>query len=183
MLTFITSNPGKAKQLGYYLDYPVKHFKYDLPEIQSLDVDEIIEHKAREAYKLLQSPVLVEDISFRFNALGKLPGPLIKWFLKELQVEGICKLLNGFEDRSAKGEVRFGLYNEKDFKVFSAEKKGIISLQPRGETEFGGVDTIFIPQGHDKTWGEMTDQEQRKTSMRKIAIKKLQKYLQKDFQE
>src|SRR5690242_16126421 len=97
-LTFVTSNPGKAKQLGQYLDVPVVQKAIDLIEIQSLDGAEIIEHKAREAYRLLRSPVLVEDASLQFLALGKLPGPLIKWFLEELGTAGLCRLLNGYED-------------------------------------------------------------------------------------
>jgi len=39
-------------------------------------------------------------------------------------------------------------------------------------------DPIFIPEGHTKTWGEMTLEGQAETSMRRIALKKLQKHLE-----
>ncbi|MBI3289904.1 hypothetical protein HYZ78_00735 [Candidatus Microgenomates bacterium] len=76
-LTFVTGNAAKAEQLARHLNFPVKHEKLDLLEIQSLDPTEIIEHKVKEAYKIIKNPVLVEDTSLIFCALGKLPGPLM----------------------------------------------------------------------------------------------------------
>lgn len=87
-ITFITGNVSKAEQLARHLDYPVSHEKLDLPEIQSLDLNEIIEQKAKEAYTKIRKPILVEDTSLIFLALGRLPGPLIKWFLTELDNNG-----------------------------------------------------------------------------------------------
>lgn len=87
-ITFITGNPSKAEQLGRHLGHPVKHLKLDIPEIQSLDLREVTRHKVEEAFRQINSPVLVEDTSLTFNSLGKLPGPLIKWFLTELGNEG-----------------------------------------------------------------------------------------------
>lgn len=175
-VTFITSNPGKARMLGQYLDFPVIHKDIDLTEIQSLDLAEIIEHKAKEAYKHLHSPVLVEDASLRFLALGKLPGPLIKWFLTELSTHGLCQLLDQHEDRSALAEVQFGFYDGQSFLVFAGEREGSIAPAPRGTNGFGW-DSIFIPNGSHKTWAEMTDEESRETSMRSGALKELEDYL------
>ncbi|HZU66816.1 MAG TPA: non-canonical purine NTP pyrophosphatase [Ktedonobacteraceae bacterium] len=175
-LTFITSNPGKARQLGRYLDFPVIHKNIDLVEMQSLDLTEIIEQKAKEAYKHIRSPVLVEDTSLRFLTLGRLPGPLIKWFLTELGTNGLCKLLDGYTDRSALAEVQFGLYDGEMFQSFAGSREGSIAPAPRGNSGFGW-DSIFIPKGYHKTWGEMTSSETQETSMRKIALKKLEVYL------
>ncbi len=175
-LTFVTSNPEKSRQLSHYLDFPVLHKEIDLIEIQSLDVAAIIEHKAKEAYKYVLSPVLVEDTSLQFLALGKLPGPFIKWFLAELGNDGLCKLLGGSTERSALTSVQFGLYDGQSFQAFAGTREGSISLTPRGDNGFGW-DSIFIPKGYHKTWGEMTDRESQKTSMRTIALKKLDAYL------
>ncbi len=62
-ITFITGNAAKAAQLGRHLDHPVTHKKLDLPEIQSLDLHEVVEHKAKEAYKQVGGFVLVENTS------------------------------------------------------------------------------------------------------------------------
>ena len=175
-ITFITSNAAKAEQLGRHLDYPILHKKLDLAEIQSLDLKEVVEQKAKEAYRRLEQPVLVEDTSLTFSALGRLPGPLIKWFLSELGNEGLSHILNGYESREALAEVCFGLYDGKELKFFEGSMKGTIAKQPIGEQGFGW-DPIFVPNGHEKTWGEMSIEEQKETSMRRIALKKLESFL------
>ncbi len=172
-LTFITGNAAKAEQLAYHLEIPVDHQKVDLPEIQSLDLREIVEHKARGAYAIIGKPVLVEDTALTFHALGRLPGPLIKWFLTELDNPGLARLLDGYEDRSATAEVLFGLYDGQELKTFRGHMAGRVADQARGERGFGW-DPIFVPEGHEKTWGEMTMEEQKATSMRRIALKKLE---------
>lgn len=175
-ITFITGNPSKADQLARHLDYPVKHQKLDLPEIQSLDLREVVEYKSQEAYKLVGSPVLVEDTSLTFSSLGRLPGPLIKWFLTELDNVGLCKLLDPYQNRNALAEVCFGLYDGKKLHTFEGQMKGAVANSPRGERGFGW-DPIFIPEGYVKTWSEMSMEEQRATSMRRIALKQLDTFI------
>lgn len=89
-ITFITGNQYKADYLAKYLGLPVKHVKLDLDEIQSLDLKEIVEHKVRQAFDKLNMPVIVEDVSLEFEALGSLPGPssnfLWRMFLSRLSV-------------------------------------------------------------------------------------------------
>lgn len=175
-LTFITGNAGKAKYLSDYFHLPVDHVKLDLHEIQSLDLKEVVEDKARRAYEIVHSPVLVEDVSLTFTALKSLPGPLIKWFLETLENEGLCRLLDKFEDRSALAEVEFAICDDTGVHTFRGAMEGAISDSPRGEMGFGW-DPIFIPKGHEKTWAEMSDDEKHETSMRKIALEKMSDFL------
>ncbi len=182
MLTFVTGNPSKAEQLALHLDIEVTHKKLDLDEIQSVSLEEIVKHKVMEAYKHIQGPVLVEDTSLVFEALGKLPGPLIKWFLQELDNEGLCHLLSGFQSRKAIAEVLFGYYDGNVFSTFKGTMKGTISETPRGERGFGW-DPIFIPEGYEKTWGEMNMDEQIATSMRRQALQELAVFLSQKEKE
>jgi len=176
-LTFITSHPKKAEEIGRYLNYPVAHHKLDLPEIQSLDPVEVVRVKAEEAYRRLKRPVLVEDYSLRFEALGKMPGPLIKWFLTELKPEGLCKLLDGYTSRQATAQTCFALCDQNGVHTFDGKIKGIITSAPHGEHGYG-TDSIFIPNGQPKTWSEMNNDEQVIYSLRRIGLEKLQTYLQ-----
>ena len=178
-LTFITGNANKAKELERSLKLPVMHQKIDLIEVQSLDLYEIISHKAKEAYKILDSPVLVEDTSLEINALGKIPGPFIKWFLKEIGNEGICTMIHNFKSRDAVAKSVFGYYDGSVLKIFEGEIKGKISKVPKGKNGFGW-DAIFIPKGSRKTRAEMSEQEQEKYSMRRIALSYLGEYLTKN---
>ncbi len=175
-ITFITGNAAKAEQLARHLDFPVTHQKLDLLEMQSLDLREVVTNKAKEAYKHVQSSVLVDDTSVVFHALGRLPGPLIKWFVYELKNQGMCKLLDGYNDRSATATVCFGLYDGKNTHVFEGKITGKIANRPRGDNGFGW-DSIFIPDGYTKTRGEMDQDEQDQTSPRRQALKKLEAYL------
>lgn len=69
-------------------------------ESQEVDLDElqgpaetICKAKCRAAASVVGGPVLVEDTSLCFSALGDLPGPYIKWFLKNIGPEGLHKML------------------------------------------------------------------------------------------
>lgn len=175
-ITFITGNKGKVAQVNRILNTPIKHKSLDLSEIQSLDLKEIVTHKAKEAFRILQSPVLVEDVGLVFTALNKLPGPLIKWFLKELENEGLCRLLDGYPTREASGEVVYGLCDGETVHLFSGVAKGTIAMGPRGDRGFGW-NPVFIPEGHTRTLAEMSDEEQDNLPMRKPALRKLEDFL------
>src|SRR3989344_3516868 len=153
-ITFITGNVSKAEQLTRHLQYPVSHKKVEVHEIQSLNLREVAEHKAHEAQKVIGGTVLVEDTSLVFHALNNLPGPLIKWFLESLDNAGLCKLLAGYEDKSATASVCFALYDGSAIHFFESERRGTITPAPRGERGFGW-DPVFVPEGGTKTWGEM----------------------------
>ena len=174
-LTFITGNPGKAKYLADYFEIPVEHIKLDLKEIQSTNLKEVVEDKAKRAYEIVKDIVIVEDVSLSFSALGGLPGPLIKWFLETLGNEGLCRLLDG-KDRGATAEVEFAICDENGVHTFGGLIEGSIAQEPCGEKGFGW-DPIFIPKDHEKTWAEMGENERQETSMRKIALEKLSAFL------
>lgn len=172
-LTFVTGNPAKAKYLSDYFSIPVDHVKLDLPEIQSLDLGKIVNDKARRAYEIIKNPVIVEDVSLRFEELGKLPGPLIKWFFEELGNEGLCMMARGSR---ALAQVKFAIYDGSKTVVFSGERNGFIAPIPRGDKNFGW-DPIFIPNGYDKTWAEMSEGEKHVTSMRRLALEEMLSFL------
>ena len=177
-LTFITGNQHKTEELENYLGITVTAKKLDIPEIQSLDLEEVAKAKAQAAYLLLGTPVLVEDTALTFIALGKLPGPLIKHFLETIGNEGLIKILSGYEDRKAVAETCFAFADEKGIKTFRASTSGTVALSPCGEMGFGW-DAIFIPERASKTWAEMTMAEKQTDSMRAQALDKLKEYLAK----
>lgn len=175
-LTFITGNQNKADRMKKYLNREISHKSVDLPEIQSLNLHGVVDAKVREAFKHVGTPVIVEDVSLQFTAMGELPGPLIKWFLKELKNEGLCRLLDGYASRAAVARVCFGYYDGNEVRFFDHEVPGTIAPMPRGESLFGW-DPTFVPDGWEKTWAEMTDEETAKISMRRPALKKLEAFL------
>jgi non-canonical purine NTP pyrophosphatase (RdgB/HAM1 family) len=176
---FVTGNEAKVKYLQQWLGMPVEHHALDLVEIQSLDAREVIEYKAKEAYAQLQRPVLVEDVSLTFTAMGRLPGTFIKWFLEDVGTEGLARLADGLPHRSAVAAIIYGYYDGHDLRVFEGRAEGTIAPTPRGDNIFGkkGWNTLFIPAGQTRTYAEMTDEEIRPLSHRAHAIEKLKEFL------
>ena len=83
-VTFITGNQHKADYLSRMLGLPLKYRAVDITEIQSTSLEEIVEHKVRQAYMVAKCPVLVEDVALGFTALGGLPGPFIKFLAPKI---------------------------------------------------------------------------------------------------
>lgn len=159
---FITGNQNKADYLSRQLGVKIPHQKVDLDELQSTDLHVIVEHKLRQAYDIVKRPVLVEDVSLSFNALGDLPGPYIKWFVEQAGGEACCRMLDGFDDRSAVIRCTFGYFDGERMEFFDSESLGMISDHPRGENGFG-FDTFFINEGYNVTRAEMSQEENEHT--------------------
>ena len=167
-VTFITGNEHKARILEQYLDYPVKHRKVDLDELQSLDLHKITEHKVKQAFDIIKSPVLVEDVGLIFDAWGDLPGPLIRWFVDGLGLEKICRLLDNSPNRSATAMITFAYYDGKEMKFFDGEVRGEIADMPRGQ-DFGW-NPIFIPDGSSETYAEMDERGRLAKGLRTTTV-------------
>jgi len=179
---FITGNQHKADYLAKWLGQPVSHQKINLDEIQSLDLSRVVEDKARRAYRIVQRPVLVEDVALTFRALGHLPGPLVKWFLEEIGTDGLCKLLQPFADKRATASIMYGLFDGQKLHTFEARVDGTVPDQPRSLDQLEwknslSWNSVFIPDGTTKTYAEMTDDELKPFSHRAMAIAKLQAYV------
>lgn len=168
-LTFITGNQGKADFLARHVGSHIPHQSLDLDENQSLNLQEVAEHKARQAYGIIKSPVLVEDVGFSLKALNGLPGPFIKWFEKALGAEGICKLADSLESREVTISVCFCYFDGQNIKNFEGSLEGNVAQTPRGTNGFG-FDPIFIRKGQTKTFAEMTDEELEKYSLRTTTV-------------
>jgi len=117
-VVFVTGNANKAKYFSQLVGLDIEHQPVDVPEIQSLDLPEIVEYKARVAYEKLKKPVIIEDTRFVIERLGKLPGPFIKWFEKELGLEQICRLVDEDGDRAAVAGAAFAYFDGQQLEVF-----------------------------------------------------------------
>lgn len=175
-VVFITGNLNKADQLAKYLEYPITHFKVDLDEIQSLDLEEVMHHKVYQAYTVVQRPVLVEDVSLEFTALGKLPGTFIRWFLDELTPEGLCRLVDG-KDRTATARCMFGYFDGTEEKYFEGSLRGVIADKPAGKDGYGW-DCVFIPEGYNKTRAELSKEDYQVTYLKIKPTDQLKAFLE-----
>lgn len=172
MLTFITSSANKLAEVEHILGRTLAREAVTVEEIQGIDLEPVVVHKAQQAYAQLARPVLVEDTGLALAAWNGLPGALIKWFLATLGTEGICRLLRGESNRAARATTLFGYCDGTGCQVFSGTVAGIVPEVPRGANGFGW-DAIFQPLGSERTFAEMTLEEKDRFSMRRLALKDL----------
>ncbi|MDD4938043.1 MAG: RdgB/HAM1 family non-canonical purine NTP pyrophosphatase [Candidatus Shapirobacteria bacterium] len=175
---FVTGNKNKLKEVQMIMP-EVEGLELDLIEIQELDHKKVLEHKLKEAQKYKPGVnLIVEDLSLVINGTNGLPGPLIKWFLKSVGRKGIYKMAKNFGDQTAVVEEILGyVTREGKMEYFEGIVKGKI-VEPRGESDFG-FDPIFVPDGTNKTYAEMSIEEKNKISHRRKALNKLKEYLEK----
>lgn len=180
---FLTGNQGKFNEVSSLIPQIKMLNIPDLPEIQSLDIEEIIKAKlffATEKTQNIEGFLIVEDTGLYLNALNNFPGPLIKFMLSSVGVDGIYKICKSFNAFDAFATTTFGVLNtlSREYSFFSASVKGKIS-SPLGNHGFGW-DSIFIPEGSTKTFAEMkTIEEKNNYSMRYKALSKLISYLER----
>ncbi|XP_015757849.1 PREDICTED: inosine triphosphate pyrophosphatase-like [Acropora digitifera] len=162
--------------LGDSFSWKVESRNLDLPEFQG-EPDEISREKCKVAVKEIQGPVIVEDTCLCFTALGDLPGPYVKWFLKKLGPEGLHRLLAGWEDKSAYALCTFAFSTgnvEDPVMLFTGKTMGKI-VEPRGPEKFGW-DPCFQPDGFEQTYAEMTPETKNSISHRGKALSALKEY-------
>lgn len=174
-IIFVTGNQNKADYLAKFLDHPIDHQKIDLDEIQSMNLKEIVEHKVKQAYQKIKKPVIVEDTSLEFKALGGLPGPFIRFFVDNMSLLDICSLLDG-RNRTAIVRCAMGYFDGKVLKIVEKKKMGRIAKKPLGENGWDW-DKIFIINGRDATNAQLNDVEYQKNYLALKPFAQLKKFL------
>ncbi|KAL6078359.1 Inosine triphosphate pyrophosphatase [Balamuthia mandrillaris] len=178
-LIFVTGNANKLAEVKAILEevnIPIESRNIDLPELQG-EPEEISVEKCKIAVETIKGPVIVEDTCLCFNALKGLPGPYIKWFLGKLGHEGLNKMLEPYEDKTAYALCTFSFSASPDSTpiVFEGRTEGRI-VPARGPTNFGW-DPVFEPAGFDQTFAEMPKETKNSISHRRKALDKLKAYL------
>jgi non-canonical purine NTP pyrophosphatase (RdgB/HAM1 family) len=142
----------------------------DLPEIQSLDLHEIVEDKVRRAYDVIQAPVIVEDVSAGLDALQGLPGPFFKFFEKTLGRRTLLLLSKEAQPRVT--ITCIAAYYDGTTMVFGEGYIKGHAEEPRGTNGFG-FDFTVVPDGETRTMAEMTPEEKNAISHRGQAMRNL----------
>ncbi len=175
---FVTGNPNKVREAKEILGIELEQVDLgDLPEIQTVDVEQSVRDKCKQAYAALKTPVLVEDSGLVFDAWDGLPGALVKWFEKTTGCAGMLKMLAGFENRGARAQCFVALHDGERMHVARGEVQGQVARELRGSNGFGW-DVLFLPESHDRTYAEMTASEKNAISHRKRAFEALKAMLE-----
>ena len=180
-ISFVTSNAHKFHEVeGILRGFPIEleRVEVELPEIQALTIEEVATEKVRRAYDWVKGPVVVDDSGVIIEAWNGLPGAFTSYFVKQLGLKGIVTMLKGFKSKKATAVGCVAYHDGRDVEIFSGKVQGQIIGSLRGDSGFG-YDPIFIPDGHDKTFAELSKDEKNKISHRSLAFRQFGAYIQK----
>ena len=183
MVTFVTTNPGKAREAATYLDEPVEQHAFDYPEPQTDSFAAVAAHGARLAYEHVGGPVIVDDAGLAIDALGGFPGPFSSYVEQTVGIERVSHLARREPDRSGAFHAVVGYCDGEPIDPDGTDEPtvdddglpvalfdGVVEGQivaPRGEGGFG-YDPIFEHEG--QTFAEMSPEAKNAVSHRGQAL-------------
>lgn len=181
-ITYVTGNWAKlksAKQILEPLGFKIDNIKIDCPELQLDSIEEVAKNSSKWASEHLKTNVLKNDSGLCVNALKGFPGPYTHYCDDTIGEDGLLKLMDGIEDRSAYF-IECLAYTEygKEPVCFSSITKGKIAKQKSGKYGWAW-DFIFIPDGKEETLG-CFDDDVRFSLWNNDAYLKLAEYLKKN---
>lgn len=187
MIIVASNNKGKIKEFNSILS----DFKLVSLKEQGIDID--IEEdgtsyqenafiKANTIFNLTKCSVVADDSGLEIEALNNFPGIFTARYASDVKdYKDRCQMLldkmKGLTNRKAKFVAAIILIdNEGNRYEGYGECSGKISENYAGGNGFG-FDPIFIPDGYDKTMGELSDEEKNAISHRFKALIDLKKKL------
>ena len=152
----------------------------DIPEPYHT-LEENASGKSKTVFKITGINCFSEDTGLEVNALNGDPGVKSARYAGDSRSfdDNIDKLLinlSGKQDRSARFRTVISLLLEGREIFFEGICEGQIIKEKRGKNGFG-YDPVFIPDGTNKTFAEMSINEKNVYSHRKKATEKLVTFL------
>jgi XTP/dITP diphosphohydrolase len=136
--------------------------------------------KSRFVYERYHLNCFADDSGLEIDALNGEPGVHSAHYSGSRDFQENMSLvlarLEGKTDRKARFKTVISLILEGKEHLFEGIIEGEISLQQSGKRGFG-YDPIFIPEGYDTSFAEMSAEEKNKISHRARAMEKLIQFL------
>ena len=186
-----TNNQGKVREITKLLPFNVsidtpKRLKIKSPKEDGSSFLENSLIKAKYFSKKTKKVCLADDSGLEIDALGKKPGIYsarwagkksdFKTAIKKVYRELKKKNINWDKKIRCRFICALTIY-WPDKKYFQSEGRieGKISYRPKGIKGFG-YDPIFIPNGYNITFGQMSFSKKSKLDHRYKAFKKIKKF-------
>ena len=186
-LIFATHNQNKIEEIRATLDPHVELIS--LNELQYFDdipetfhtLEENAVQKARFIYDKFGIETMADDTGLEVEALNGAPGVMSARYAGPMKNSNhnIIKLLKDLENEEnlkARFRTIIALVNQHLSKTFQGIVEGRIIRTRKGSGGFG-YDPVFVPDGHTRTFAQMTLKEKNQISHRARAIQSFSSYL------
>lgn len=190
-----THNKGKMAEISALLkDHDIDIISWDDAGLGDLEIDENGKSceensfiKAKAICDLKGMPALADDTGLFVDALDGEPGIYAARYAGEQcsDKDNRAKLLKKLEgvplEKRGASFVTVATIVYPDGRVLAArgECPGYIAEEEKGERGFG-YDSIFVPEGHDKTFAELPADYKNSLSHRHKALTKLEEMLKEE---
>lgn len=185
-LVFATNNKNKLQEVRAILAGKINirslsdiYCEEDIPETGTT-FHENASQKSQYIVDHYHKSCFADDSGLEIEALNNEPGVYSARYSgsrdMEQNMDLVLKNLTGISNRKAAFVTVISLLLDGKEHFFEGRVKGEIIEERRGSKGFG-YDPIFIPEGYDRTFAEMTEEEKNAISHRAIAVKKLVDFL------
>lgn len=152
----------------------------EIPETQPTIEGNALQ-KARYVYEHTGLNCFADDTGLEVEALNGAPGVYSARYAGEhvsYAVNNVLLLKNlaGCENRKARFRTVIALIVDGKEYLFEGRVEGAIATEPHGEGGFG-YDPLFVPEGSQLTFAEMSSEAKNKISHRGRAVAKLVAFL------
>lgn len=186
-LIFATNNQHKIDEIRHIIGSHIQlltlkeaGLDIDIPEPHDT-IEKNASEKSRTIYQLTQTNCFSEDTGLEVAALNGEPGVKSARYAGDdksfdKNIDKLLTKLKGVSDTKARFKTIISLVIDGIEHLFEGICEGRIIFEKKGTQGFG-YDPVFIPNGSDKTFGEMSLEEKTKFSHRKKATEKLVTFL------
>ncbi len=186
-LVFATNNQHKIKEVTHLLPAELQLISLkdiecedDLPET-GVKLEDNARQKARYVHDKFGVDCFADDTGLEIEALNGRPGVYSARYagpacIAEENVQKVLTELQGVQNRKARFRTVIALYLGDQEYIFEGSIEGRITESPAGSNGFG-YDPVFIPEGEQRTFAEMSLEEKNRFSHRSNAIRKLSDFL------
>lgn len=186
-LIFATNNQHKVEEIRAVLpkDFDIRSLKEAGIDIDIPEPHDTLEANAKEKavtiFHLAGTSCFSEDTGLEVTALNGDPGVRSARYaeddkLFDSNIDKLLHKLEGKENRAAQFRTVICLIVEGNVTFFEGVCGGRIITERRGQGGFG-YDPVFVPEGADKTFAEMSRGEKAQFSHRRKAVDKLVSFL------
>ena len=189
-IVFATNNKNKLSEISDILGDKIEllslkdiGFSGDIPETNPT-IKENASQKSHFIYDRYGVNVFADDTGMAIEALDGRPGVYSARYAGENATykDNMFKALREMEgktNRKAKFITVISLILEGKEYFFEGIVNGTITTEPRGSDGFG-YDPIFLPNGYNKTYAQMSAEEKNAMSHRGLATQKFVEFLRKN---